>query len=185
MVTVLYESEQHARKNIRKVTGLAQHGRCRHDRPAPMNAAAFTALLEDFGDRPVVFVLPDGGRIPPHAHITEVGRIDRDFLDCGGTRRRTSFCCLQAWVADDTDHRLPAAKLAVILRRGLEPLALAELPVEIEYEDGFVGQFPVASAVAEGDLVLVHLGTKHTDCLAKEICLPTPAAGCAPGSGCC
>jgi hypothetical protein len=153
-----------------------------------MNTTEFTALLSALGDKPVRFVLPDGGRIPDHAHITEVGRVDRDFLDCGGERRKTSFCCLQAWVADDTEHRLPARKLAAIIGRALEPLGLESLPVEIEYEDGVISQFPVVS-VGAGDMVTVHLGTKHTDCLAKEVCLP-PAAGsaaecCAPGSNCC
>ena len=153
-----------------------------------MNTIEFTSLLSALGDKPVRFVLPDGGRIPDHAHITEVGRVDREFLDCGGERRKTSFCCLQAWVADDTEHRLPARKLAAIIGRALEPLGLESLPVEIEYEDGVISQFPVVS-VGAGDMVTVHLGTKHTDCLAKEVCLP-PAAGsaaecCAPGSNCC
>jgi hypothetical protein len=152
-----------------------------------MNTAEFTALLTALGDKPVRFILPDGGRIPDHAHITEVGRVDREFLDCGGERRTTSFCCLQAWVADDTDHRLAAGKLAAIIGRALGPLALESLPVEIEYEDGLISQFPVA-AVGAGEGVTVHLGTKHTDCLAKEVCLPPAAPSadcCTPGSGCC
>ena len=152
-----------------------------------MNTAEFTALLSALGDKPLRFILPDGGRVPDHAHITEVGRVDREFLDCGGEHRKTSFCCLQAWVADDTDHRLTAGKLAAIIARALEPLGLANLPVELEYEDGLISQFPVVS-VGAVEVVTVHLGTKHTDCLAKEICLP-PSAGsadcCTPGSGCC
>jgi hypothetical protein len=152
-----------------------------------MNTAEFTALLSASGEKTVRFILPDGGRIPEHAHITEVGRVDREFVDCGGERRKTSFCCLQAWVADDTEHRLPAGKLATIIGRALEPLGLASLPVEIEYEDGVISQFPVVS-VGAGEVVAIHLGTKHTDCLAKEVCLPPagPSSGCAtPGSGCC
>lgn len=151
-----------------------------------MNTAEFTALLSAFGDKSVRFILPDGGRIPDHAHITEVGRVDREFLDCGGELRKTSFCCLQAWVADDTDHRLPAGKLVAIIERALQPLGLAGLPVEIEYEDGVISQFPVQS-VGAGEAVTVHLGTKHTDCLAKDVCLPpsAPDACCTPGSGCC
>jgi len=116
-----------------------------------------------------------------------VGRVDRQFLDCGGQMRKTSFCCLQSWVADDEDHRLPAAKLASIMSRALEPLGLSGLPVEVEYEDGFISQFPV-TAVETGDSVLIRLGTKHTDCLAKDVCLPPAAVGdgcCAPDSGCC
>jgi hypothetical protein len=151
-----------------------------------MNTAEFSILLSAFGDKPVRFILPDGGRIPDHAHITEVGRVDREFLDCGGELRKTSFCCLQAWVADDTDHRLPARKLAAIIERALQPLGLANLLVEIEYEDGVISQFPVQS-VGAGETVTVHLETKHTDCLAKEVCLPSsaPVTCCTPGSGCC
>jgi hypothetical protein len=152
-----------------------------------MNTVEFAALLSALGEKPVRFILPDGGRIPDHAHITEVGRVDREFLDCGGQRRKTSFCCLQAWVAGDTDHRLSARKLSAIIGRALEPLGLKGLPVEVEYEDGFISQFPVVSVEA-GEAVTVHLGTRHTDCLAKEVCLPpaTASADCAvPGSGCC
>jgi len=151
-----------------------------------MNTAEFTKLLASSGDQPVHFVLPDGGRIPDHAHVTEVGRIDREFLDCGGELRKTSFCCLQVWVADDTDHRLRASKLAAIIGRALEPLRLADLPVEIEYEDGFISQFPVIAADGS-DAFIVHLGTKHTDCLAKDACLPSaaPSTSCSAGSGCC
>ena len=152
-----------------------------------MTVPEFIDLLAGAGEKDVRFLLPDGGLIPAHAHITEVGRVDREFLDCGGELRKTSFCCLQSWVADDEDHRLPAAKLASIIRRALGPLRLADLPVEVEYEDGYVSQFPV-TAVETGDVVLVRLGTKHTDCLAKDVCLPPAVAGescCAPGSGCC
>jgi len=152
-----------------------------------MIISEFSALLAACGEKNVRFVLPDGGFIPAHAHITEVGRVDREFVDCGGEMRKTSFCCLQAWVADDEDHRLPASKLASIIRRALEPLRLFGLPVEIEYEDGYVSQFPVVSLETD-DVVLVRLGTKHTDCLAKEVCLPPATTGdgcCTPGSGCC
>ena len=54
------------------------------------------------------FSLPDGSRVEAHAHVTEVARIDKRFVDCGGTVRNDSFCRLQTWVANDVDHRLPA-----------------------------------------------------------------------------
>ena len=43
-----------------------------------MNTSEFTALLSAMGDKPVRFILSDGGRIPDHAHVTEVGRVDRE-----------------------------------------------------------------------------------------------------------
>jgi hypothetical protein len=90
--------------------------------------------------------LPDGGLIPAHFHITEVGHVTKRFIDCGGTRRTLETCLLQTWVHDDVDHRLVAGKLATIFDRAGDVLPHHDLPVEIEYEDGVVAQFPVESA---------------------------------------
>ena len=66
-----------------------------------------------------------------------------------------------------------------------------DLEVEIEYEDCSISQFPVLEAKAEGTELVFQLGSKHTDCLAKELCLPQSgtatanAGGCTPGGGCC
>ncbi len=96
-------------------------------------------------------MLPDGDVVAAHAHITEVGRIDKTFIDCGGTVRKISTCSLQAWVADDTDHRLNPATLAAILDRAAPILADEDLEVEIEYEDCQISQFPVESVTVQGD----------------------------------
>ena len=151
-----------------------------------MNIQEFKTILQRHPDHVLTFVLPDDDRIPAHAHITEVGRIDKQFIDCGGTVRRLANCTLQAWVADDTEHRLTPGKLAGIIELAAPLLGSDELPVEIEYEDCSITQFPVLAAkVVDGEL-LFHLGEKHTDCLAKELCLPGvcgPAGG--EKKGCC
>lgn len=152
-----------------------------------MKSSAFVESLKQNPNLNLRFVLPDGGIVPAHAHITEVGRVDKTFFDCGATFRETSFLCLQAWVADDTEHRLPAGKLADIIERAAPLFQGDDLEVELEYEDGLISQFPVNSLTADGDCVVVFLSTKHTDCLAKDICL-APAQeseGCCSGSGCC
>lgn len=152
-----------------------------------MKTSDLLSALRSYHGHHLQFLLPDGGTVPIHAHITEVGRVDKTFLDCGGTIRKISRLCLQAWVADDTDHRLPAGKLAEIIERAAPILGAEDLEAELEYEDGLISQFPVEAVRAEGDRMLVTLGVKHTDCLAKEICLPpspeTPA--CCTGTGCC
>jgi len=150
-----------------------------------MKTSELQNLLETHRDHQLVMILPDGGRVPAHAHVTEVGRIDRHFIDCGGTVRRSSFGCLQVWVADDVDHRLTAGKLADIIGRAAV-IEVSDLDVEVEYEDGCISQFPLLEAGVEGTSVVLQLGTKHTDCLAKDVCLPAEPSGeyCA-GSGCC
>ena len=150
-----------------------------------MKTSELLNLLAAHRDHQLAMILPDGGRVPAHAHVTEVGRIDRHFIDCGGTVRRSSFCCLQVWVADDVDHRLTAGKLADIIGRAAA-IEVSDLEVEIEYEDGFISQFPVVEARLDGSALVLALGTKHTDCLAKELCLPAESGGeCCAGSGCC
>jgi hypothetical protein len=115
-------------------------------------------------------ILPNGDRVPAHYHITEVGRVTKDFIDCGGTRRSTASCVLQAWVAQDVEHRLETGKLARIIDLAAPLLGDDELPVEIEYEGQLVSQFPLAAAEPKADGLHLFLTTKHTDCLAKESC---------------
>ena len=152
-----------------------------------MKSSAFVASLKQNSTLNLRFVLPDGGLVPAHAHITEVGRVDKTFFDCGATFRKTSFLCLQAWVADDTDHRLPTGKLADIIDRAAPLFHGEDLEVELEYEDGLISQFPVESLAVDAESVVVFLSTKHTDCLAKDICLApsNESEGCCSGSGCC
>jgi hypothetical protein len=80
----------------------------------------FSDLLQVLAATPasslVRFALPDGGLIPAHAHVTEVGRVDKRFIDCGGTVRSDAHCLLQTWVADDVEHRIIASTLAGILQ---------------------------------------------------------------------
>lgn len=121
------------------------------------------------------FVLPDGSMVPAHAHVTEVARIDKRFVDCGGTMRNDSFCRLQTWVADDFHHRLTAGKLLAILSKAGPVLLSDDLDVDIEHEKDVVSQYPVESADSiDGELVF-RLTTRHTACLAEDRCLRPPA----------
>lgn len=149
-----------------------------------MNVSSLLGILSSHPQHGLAFILPDGGRIPLHAHITEVGRVDKSFLDCGGTLRKQSVCRLQSWVADDLEHRLLAGKLAAIIQRASAVLEISDLEVDLEYEDGFVSQFPFEDAAVLGDHIVFRLASRHTDCLAKDVCLPQ-AQGCNATSGCC
>jgi len=144
-------------------------------------------LLEQNPDKKIHFLLPDFGLIPVHFHITEVGHVRKDFIDCGGTQRLTSTCVLQAWVADDEDHSLTAGKLASILKLADKILPSEDLAVEIEFEAPLISQFPMESSEVTADTIVFHLATKHTDCLAKEKCgvESENSSCCSTESGCC
>ncbi len=152
-----------------------------------MNITELKDILELNPAKGIDFILPDKTAIPGHFHITEVGHVQKDFIDCGGTRRSTSSCVLQAWVAaNDEDHSLSAGKLASILKLAGKILPSDDLSVEVEFEAPYISQFPIESAEVSGDAVVFRLMTKHTDCLAKEQCgLESASSCCSQESGCC
>jgi Family of unknown function (DUF6428) len=129
-------------------------------------------------------MLPDGDFVPAHFHITEVGRVQKDFVDCGGTARSSTTCVLQAWVAADLEHRITSSKLLGILEAGASLLTNGDWPVEFEYEGERISQYPIAAAEVTPGGILFHLGTKHTACLAPDLC-GVPAAGSCGTAGCC
>ncbi|HEY5893690.1 MAG TPA: DUF6428 family protein [Chthoniobacterales bacterium] len=155
-----------------------------------MKTSAFKQILKQHPEAELAFVLPNGTRIPVHAHITEVGRVEKTFVDCGGKFRRVAACNLQSWVAEDLDHRLSAGKLAAIMDDASAIIGHDDPPVEIEFEDGWISQFPVAEASANASAVTFQLESKHTVCLARDVCLPEGAeveseSACCGTTGCC
>ena len=108
--------------------------------------------------------------MPQHFHVTEIGGVRKDFIDCGGTQRVSSTCLIQCWVATDEEHRIGAEKFLKIVEMGAKVLAGDFLPVEIEYEAGVISQYPLKEIEVTDDAVILRLTKKHTDCLAKEKC---------------
>src|ERR1700756_5332404 len=119
-----------------------------------MKLAEFKTLLAQHPDKNIRFVLPTGSKCPPHAHVTEVARIDKRFVDCGGTKRTDSVCRLQTWFAEDTDHRLTAGKLVKILTMAAPLLETEDLEVDVEYEAPFISQFPIQNTEIAGESLI-------------------------------
>ena len=147
-----------------------------------MTLTELQSLLSDNPPAALRIVLPTGAEVPAHFHITEVGHVRKTFIDCGGTVRDLSTCLLQVWVEKDFDHRLDSKKLLKILQMSEKIMPNGDLPVEFEYEGEAVSQYPLDFAFAGNGEILLNLGVKHTDCLAKEICMVGSACG---PEGCC
>ncbi|GGF62216.1 DUF6428 family protein [Wenyingzhuangia marina] len=133
----------------------------------------------------IAFQLPNGELVPNHFHVTEVGKVSKHFIDCGGTVRKEEVVNFQLWNANDYDHRLHPEKLLNIIELSEKVLGIEDLEIEVEYQADTIGKFGLDF---NGKNFL--LTTKKTDCLAKDNCgipepkIETPNA-CAPGSGCC
>jgi len=142
-----------------------------------MNIRDFKEILRNNSERQILFVLPDGSRIPAHAHITEVGLVTKSFIDCGGTAREERKCQLQSWVANDYDHRLSAGKLLSIIEKAANLLKDEELPVEVEHDVGFAAQFAIGDVITSGDSLIISSLPRHTECLAPDKCCPPQLRG--------
>jgi len=159
----------------------------------PMKLSAVKEALK--GSTAIQFALPDGTLVPSHFHVTEVGKVTRHFIDCGGTERQDSVVNFQLWEADDYDHRLHPEKLVHIINLSESRLGINDdLPVEVEYQGSTIGRYDLAH-MGEGKFVLV---SKKTDCLAKDNCgipeakpkmniseIDVDGNSCDEGAGCC
>jgi len=141
----------------------------------------------------IAFKLPDGSLVPSHFHVTEVGKVVKDFIDCGGTRRQETVANFQLWNADDYDHRLHPEKLVHIIELSEKLLGLDNQEIEVEYQGSTIGKYSLGF---DGQHFLLE--NKQTDCLAKDNCgvpekesmidissMASAENCCTPGGGCC
>ena len=133
----------------------------------------------------IKFILPNGSPIPEHFHVTEVGVVTKNFIDCGGTMREDKIVNFQLWTADDFDHRLAPQKLLDIINLSEKKLTLDNLEIEVEYQSDTIGKFGL-----DFDGTNFLLTNKQTDCLDKDKCgidepISKNNSSCSPKIGCC
>ncbi|KQS36896.1 MULTISPECIES: DUF6428 family protein [Pedobacter] len=141
----------------------------------------------------VNFQLENGTPVPEHFHVTEVGVVTKDFIDCGGTVRHEKVANFQLWDANDFEHRLKAGKLLNIISLSEKVLGMEDLEIEVEYQAQTIGKYDLGY---DGKNFL--LIAKTTACLAPELCgvpevkqkvqlqnLAASGSTCTPGGGCC
>ncbi|MGB1205787.1 MAG: DUF6428 family protein [Chitinophagales bacterium] len=112
------------------------------------------------------FQLPNGDLVPSHYHVTEVGYVTKNFIDCGGTVREEKVANLQLWFADDVSHRLQPQKLLNILTLSEKKLGISlDFEIEVEYQSDTIGKYGLDF---NGENMV--LTSKKTACLALEAC---------------
>jgi hypothetical protein len=141
----------------------------------------------------VNFKMEDGTTVPEHFHVTEVGIITKDFIDCGGVVRHEKVANFQLWDAEDYEHRLKAGKLLGIIALSEQVLSMEDLEIEVEYQSQTIGKYDLG--FDGNDFLLL---AKKTACLAQDQCgvpkvkpklqmqnLAASGSVCSPGGGCC
>ena len=139
----------------------------------------------------VEFQLENGTFVPEHFHVTEVGQIIKNFIDCGGTIRTEKVVNFQLWNADDFEHRLKPNKLLNIIQLSEEKLGMEDGEIEVEFQSETIGKYDL-----EFNGKHFILKNKQTTCLAQDACgIPEAkvkvnladvgTSCCTPNSGCC
>lgn len=139
------------------------------------------------------FVLPNGTIVPQHFHVTEVGQVTKNFIDCGGTVRNEKVVNFQLWEANDFDHRLAPKKLNDIIALSEKVLGLEDAEIEVEYQSETIGKYGIEFNGKEFTLT-----STQTNCLAQDKCgipaeklkvnlvdLSNNQSCCTPGGKCC
>ncbi|MDA8762362.1 DUF6428 family protein [Flavobacteriaceae bacterium] len=136
------------------------------------------------------FQLSNGSFVPAHFHITEVGNVTRNYIDCGGVQRQENKLNLQLWVNSDTNHRLKPNNLLNILQLAEKQLGCSDIEVEVEYQQNTIGRYTLAF-----DGAVFQLINTQTACLAPDQCgipqekphvrVTANGLSCNPNSGCC
>ena len=141
----------------------------------------------------VEFQLENGSFVPEHFHVTEVGIITKNFIDCGGVIRNEKMVNFQLWNADDFEHRLKPNKLLHIIKLSEEKLGIEDFEIEVEYQSITIGKYDLDF---NGKNFI--LKNKTTACLAEDACgvpqekqklnlneINNKKDVCVPNSGCC
>ena len=113
----------------------------------------------------VAFELENGSFVPDHFHVTEVGIISKNFIDCGGKIRSEKVVNFQLWNANDFEHRLKPNKLLSIIQLSEDRLSIEDLDIEVEYQSDTIGKYDLTF---NGKTFV--LKNKTTACLAQDAC---------------
>lgn len=138
--------------------------------------------------------LPNGTFVPNHFHITEMGLLTKNYIDCGNTIREEKLITFQVWFAGDLEHRLTTEKVFKIIKASEKLFQNQDLELEVEYQtEQTIGKFGLAFENS-----VFQLTSKETTCLASDHCgippekmkvslqdLQTETSCCAPNSNCC
>jgi len=113
----------------------------------------------------VAFQLENGTFVPEHFHVTEVGMITKNFIDCGGVIRNETVVNFQLWNANDLEHRLKPNKLLHIISLSEDKLGIKDSEIEVEYQSNTIGKYDLGF---DGKTFI--LKNKTTACLAQDQC---------------
>ncbi|MFT4781553.1 MAG: hypothetical protein ACJAZK_000093 [Psychroserpens sp.] len=167
-----------------------------------MKTLELFSILEQHQDKTLLFEYTSNKFIGANYHITEVKHIKVDSVDCGAQTDSWNETIIQLWESPLERNRTKYMSVlkALAILKTVGKMRSYDLASEIKFEYSnasfhtaqlFVNEFKI-----EENKVIFQLGTKKTDCKAKELCgVPEMAIDrleketvevcCDPSSNCC
>jgi hypothetical protein len=144
----------------------------------------FKQITQNNPAKEIKIYLPNGEIIPEHFHLTDIGTIAHNFIDCGGVVGSNSWVQIQLWVADDKDHRITTTTISKIITASekiLQNSDSEEIVIEYQHSDSAT-KYNVVN-INVGDNITINLGVINTTCL--EIERNPNTDKCGNNSSCC
>jgi hypothetical protein len=144
----------------------------------------FKQITQNNPAKEIKIYLPNGEIIPEHFHLTDIGTIAHNFIDCGGVVGSNSWVQIQLWVADDKDHRITTtttSKIITASEKILQNSDNEEIVIEYQHSDSAT-KYNVVN-INVGDNITINLGVINTTCL--EIERNPNTDKCGNNSSCC
>ncbi len=163
-----------------------------------MNTGDFLELLENNGDKELVFEYRENEFVPKAYHITEVKTQHIDSVDCGGIAHSYDETVVQLWISgtEEKERSMEAVKALKIFNivDGKRPLK-RETPIFFEWGHAELATsiYKVESLNISDDKILVKLFVPPTVCKPNELAVLAngemtnlaSSGCCGPNSKCC
>lgn len=144
-----------------------------------MKVKFFKNILRNGGK--VSFLLPEKKYFPGHFHVTEVAKVTKNCVDCGGESRQFNFVTLQLWLGDDFDHRINSQTMKNIMEN-IESCC-DEWDIKVELDSGTIGLYDIGEVILYANQInnsnktgygneniTFQLERTYTNCLAPQKC---------------
>ena len=132
----------------------------------------FISLLQKNSDLLLTFYLPDKQKISEHFHLTEVGFVQGNFVDCGGVGRIEKSVQLQLWLGKDKAHFInPEAFLKILKiveQKNPDATSYYNKKLLIEYDHGTVIRYEIGSYQIRNGYLEFFLTSQKTECRAMS-----------------
>lgn len=155
-----------------------------------MTTEGFINRLQEDAGKALIFVGPDGRRVPADYHITEIKDVSIASVDCGGRSATARETVTQLWTPRNDDAGVPMTtdKAHAIFARVGKVRALdpdAEALFEWGDQHLRMAVCHVDRLDVTSEELVVYLDVRQPVCKPALDMVPEAAHCCAPAAGCC